>query len=184
MKLIDLVGAFAAGVLVVALASCVSAGRHDYPNDWSPMSAGDGACPHLTGSYANSGRGTPSVLLAKWILPKTTARLERIERLKMAGPTDGRITVRLMEGPSTEVAVREWKEGTDYRCENGWLVLSLESILIPPFGYFESAKLTRAVDGQLIVDSTQTAFGLSPYAPLVPVAQQSGQWHLYPLLPE
>jgi hypothetical protein len=182
MKLIARVGTFAVVLLAVGLASCVSIEQPGYPNDWSPVLAGTGSCPDVTGIYVNSGPGP--VLLAKWILPKTTAPLGRIERVQLAGPTNGSIAVRLMEGSSAEVAVRIWKEGVDYHCENGWLVLSLESILIPPFGYFKAARLARAVDRQLVVESTQTAFGLAPYAPLVPVAHHDSKWHRYPLVAE
>lgn len=182
MKVIDCVGAFAVALLAVGLVSCVSIEQPAYPNDWSPISAGTGTCPDVTGTYANSGPGP--VLLATWILPKTTASLERIERVQLVGPRSGGITVRLMEGPNVEVAVREWKEGTDYRCESGWLVLSLESVVIPPFGYFKAARLARTVDRQLVVESTQTAFGLAPYAPLVPVAHHDSKWHRYLLVPE
>jgi hypothetical protein len=182
MKVIDRVGAFAVVLLAVGLASCVSIEQPAYPTDWSPVVAGTGTCSDVTGTYANSGPGP--VLLAKWILPKTTASLERIERVQLAGPRSGSITVRLIEGSSVEVAVRVWKEGIDYRCENGWLVLSLESVVIPPFGYFKAARLARTVDRQLVVESTQTTFGLAPAAPLVPVAHHDSKWHRYPLVAE
>jgi hypothetical protein len=179
----DGVGAFAVGLLALALASCVSIADDDYPHDWSPVSAGNGSCPDLSGSYVNSGRGIPPVLLAKWMLPKTTAPLRRVERIRLVGPTNGSLTVQLTESSSTVIAVREWKEGSDYRCESGWLVLQLEGIVIPPFGYFKGARLARTVDGQLVVESTQSGFGLSPYA-LVPVVHHDSQWHLYPLFTE
>jgi hypothetical protein len=181
MKLVNGVGALALGLLAVALASCVSIADDDYPHDWSPVLAGNKACPDLSGSYVNSGRGVPRVLLAKWILPKTTAPLEGIERIQLAGPTNGGLTIQLTQNPSTTVAVREWKEGSDYRCERGWLVLQLEGIVIPPFGYFKGAKFARTVDGELVVESNQSGFGLSPYA-LVPVAHHDSQWYLYPLI--
>ncbi len=182
MKVIDRVGVFAVVLVALWLASCVSIKQPGYPNDWPPVSTGTGTCPDLTGSYANSGPGP--VLLAKWILPKTTAPLERIERVQLVGPKYSSLTVRLMEGSGVEVAVRVWKEGTDYRCENGWLVLALESVLIPPFGYFEAARLARSADRQLVVESTQTAFGLAPYAPLVPVGRHDSKWHRYPVVGE
>jgi len=180
--MVNRAGMFAVVLVAVGLGSCVSIKQPGYPGDWSPVSAGIGTCPDLTGTYANSGSGP--VLLAKWVLPKTTASLERIERVQLVGPGNGSLTVRLIEAPSVEVAARRWKEGADYRCENGWLVLSLESVLIPPFGYFEAARLARAVDRQLVVESTQTAFGLAPYAPLVPVGHHDSKWHRYPLIAE
>ena len=182
MKEITRVGALVVVLLAVGLASCVSVEQPAYPNDWAPVLANTGTCPDVTGIYANSGPGP--VLLAQWILPKTTAPLDRIERVQLMGATSGSITVRLMEGSRVEVAVRVWKEGADYHCENGWLVLSLESVVIPPFGYFKAARIARAVDRQLIVESTQTAFGLAPYAPLVPVAHHDSKWHRYPLIAE
>jgi hypothetical protein len=141
MKWVDGVDAFVIGLSALVLASCVSIADDKYPHDWSAVQASQGTCPDLSGSYVNSGRGTPPVLLAKWILPKTTAPLAQVEQIDLAGPAKGSLTVQLTQGPRTVVAVREWKEGSDYRCESGWLVLQLESIMIPPFGYFKGCPV-------------------------------------------
>lgn len=171
-------------VALVALVggSCVDVERRDFPSDWAPVVPAAGGCPDLTGAYANGDRGNPSVPLARWILPKTTYPLERIERISFVGPRNGLLTVRLIEGPERDVVVRELKEGTAYRCDGGWLVLSVAAIVIPPVMYSEDARLARASDGQLVVETTELGAGLAP--PLIPAAKAANKWHLYPVARE
>jgi hypothetical protein len=158
--------------------------RHDAPKDWPTASTSSQECPDLTGHYISSDQGSPEVPLAKWILPKTTYPLERVERVSFAGPTNGTLTVRLIEDPTADVVVRELKQGLAYRCDSGWLVLPVEGIVIPPFVYSSEARLARAADGSLVVEATEFGAGLAPYAPLVPVAKTGNKWHLYQTAPE
>ncbi len=62
----------AIALLALCCASCIGIERREFPKDWTPVAASAGACPDLTARYANSDQGSPSVPLAKWILPKTT----------------------------------------------------------------------------------------------------------------
>ena len=183
MKVTDLVVASALALFALACASCVRIERREYPKDWSHVPDAAGTCPDLTGDYANRDQGDTPELLTKWILPKTTYPLERIERVRMAGPKNGNVTVRLMEGPSTEVAVREWKQDAEYRCENGWLVLQLESFVLPlpAVGYSVEARLARNVDGRLVVETTETGGGVVVF---VPGYSNVRKWHLYPVAAE
>lgn len=174
----------AVALLALGCESCVGVDRRDFPSDWSPVAPAAGGCPDLTGGYANGDRGSPAVPLAKWILPKTTYPLERIDRISFAGPTNGVLTVRLIEGPNRDVAVRKLKEGTGYRCDSGWLVLPVEGIVLLPFVYSADARLARASDGQLVVEATELAGGLVPYAPLVPAVKTTNKWHHYPVAAE
>jgi hypothetical protein len=152
--------------------------RHDAPKDWPTVPTSAQECPDLTGQYVSSDQGSPAVPLARWILPKTTYPLERIERVTFTGPTNGTLTVRLIEGPNADVFVRELKQGIAYRCESGWLVLSVEGVLLPPFMYSADARLARTADGRLIVEATRLYTGIAP-GPPVPFVETGNKWHLY-----
>ncbi len=114
---------------------------------------------------------------------KDDLSLDRIERVYLTGPTNGSVTVRLVEGTGTEVAIRTLKEGAQYRCEDGWLVLSLESFVLPApaVAYSEAARLARSRDGQLIVEATETGGGVIVF---VPGYVSKRNWHMYPLAAE
>jgi len=183
MKMAESVGVVTTVLLALGCASCVAIDRRDYPKDWSPVRAAVGPCPNLTGSYANRGYSGTEESLAQWILPKTTYPLERIERVSIVGPVNGIVTVRLMEGPSLEAAAREWKQDVDYRCDNGSVVLSLQGFFapLPAFGYSKEARLTRTVDGQLVVETAETGAGVIVF---VPGYKNVRRWHLYPVAAE
>ena len=169
-----------ATLLALGCASCIGIDRREFPTDWPAVKNATEGCPDLTGSYANADRGSPSVALASWILPKTTLPLEKVERVRISGPADGNVAIHLTDASNTDVATRELKQGTDYRCANGWLVLTLEGFLapLPAVVHSAEARLSRTVDGELVVDNTETTTGVVIF---VPGYATKTRWHLYPL---
>ena len=162
---------------LVCCTSCIRIERQDFPQRWAPVAASAAACPDLTARYTNSDQGRPSVPLAKWMLPRSTYSLETIARVDLSGPTDGSVTVRLVDTSGAELAVRTLKEGTQYRCENGWLVVLLEGHVLPAAtAYTSIGRLARGRDGNLIVDATETAGGI---VGVVPGYANARSWHRY-----
>jgi hypothetical protein len=173
------VGTLAATLLAAAGAACVHIEQRDYPKEWPPVAPAAAACPDLTGEFANADLGGSPVPLARWVVWKTTYPLERIERIRLAGPVDGEVTLRLIDGAAAEVALRRWKFGAEYRCENGWLVHPLDgyAMPVPAIGGSAETRFARTVDGQLIVERSSLGGGVAIVMPLISAVRT---WHRYP----
>ena len=175
----------------LALGGCASPVqvKHDtYPIDWPALAPATSACPDLTGRYSNADSATGKVLLARWALPSTATPLEAIPVVELDGPHDKVVTLRVLEGPigngataMTERGRRQWKEGENYLCENGWLVLS-DTKLLPLVVVVANtkARFTRAVDGSLIVERREEGGGV---VIVVPMYVSTTNWFRYARVP-
>jgi hypothetical protein len=164
-----------AALMVLSCVSCMKIDRRDFPSDWPPIKTTLEACPDLTGAYAND-----SPPLAKWFLPKSKELWERVARVNITGPVNGILTVRLIEGSNNRVTVTERKLGTEYRCDRGWLVLTVDAFFvpIPAVSYSEEARFARTTDDRLVVEETKASAGVVLF---VPGVINENRWHLYPL---
>jgi hypothetical protein len=154
-------------VAVALLAGCTSPVevRHNtYPIDWPALAAPATGCPDLGGRYRNADSASGRVLLARWVLPDTRTPLEVIRVVELEGPRDRVLTLRLYEAGETalvERGRRQWKEGEDYACDNGWLVLSNTKVI--PLGLVvanTAGRFTRAQDGSLVVERREEGGGV------------------------
>ena len=100
--------------------------------------------------------------------------------MDITGPANGALTVRLIEGSNNRVTITELKLGTGYRCDRGWLVLTVDAgfVPIPAVGYSQEASFARAADDRLVVEETTVGAGV---VLLVPGVVNENRWHLYPL---
>ena len=169
-----------AALIVLSCVSCMKIDRREFPSDWPPVKTTVEACPDLTGSYANDSPSLASPSLAKWFLPKSKDLWERVVRVDITGPTNGVLTVTLIEGSNNRVTLTELKLGTGYRCDRGWLVLNVADFFapIPAVSYSEEARLARTADDRLVVEETKASAGVVLF---VPGVVNENRWHLYPL---
>lgn len=170
-------------MLSLLTAGCVSPiniDRQSYPQNWPSIAPMTRACPDLSGIYGNVDLGSPSIHLASWVLPNTTYPLDRIDRVQLNGPANGIVRIRLLRHPDIEVAVREWRNGVDFRCEQGWMVLTMPDLAQPmPFviGSFRP-RFTRTVDSQLVAEVNERGTGVVLFVPFLSIYRH---WHRYPL---
>jgi hypothetical protein len=167
--------------LSLQLSGCISIDHQNYPKDWPQISASPGTCPDLSGIYANFGRGEPNILLANWVLPRTNYPLEQIDQVEFSGPSNEIVITRLIKTPAIDVAVRQWQQGVEYCCENGWLLLTRSNLAqaIPVFMGSFHARFARTVDGQLIAEVNERGGGIVLVTPMISAYRH---WHMYPLV--
>lgn len=180
--------------LICMLAGCFSGPpvkiEHlDYPAYFpAPMPAASG-CPDLTGRYRNADSGSKPRLLAELVLSRTTTPLDHIHLVEIDGPRQGGVVLRLVEGPvaddgsgGAEVGRRQWQPGSDYQCEDGWLVLSWTRFApIPAAGSVNSVRFVPGRDGSLVVEQRGAAGGVLFF---LPVYFSSNSWHLFRQVPD
>lgn len=170
-------------MLSVLTAGCVSPihiDRQGYPTDWPSIAPMTQACPDLSGIYSNVDLGPHAIHLASWALPNTTYPLERIDRVQLSGPAHGIVHVRLLKHPDVEVTAREWHDGVDFRCDQGWMALRLPGLAQPiplVIGSFQP-RFTRTIDGQLVVEVNERGAGV---VLIMPFLSEYRHWHRYPL---
>ena len=164
-----------AALIVLGCASCMKIDRREFPSDWPLAKTTIEACPDLTGGYANG--GPP---LAKWFLPKSKDLWERVARVDITGPANGVLTVRLIEGSNNHVTITELNLVTGYRCDRGWLVLTVADFFvpIPAVVYSEEVRFARTADDQLVAEERKASAGVVVF---VPGVVNENRWHLYPL---
>jgi hypothetical protein len=155
--------------------------RHDpYPVHWPALAPPATGCPALTGRYSNADRMYGNVPLAQWVLPDTRTPLGGFSSVELDGPRDKIVAVRLYEGSGADLVERgryEWKEGEDYRCEDGWLVLSNTKVI--PLGVIvanTTGRFTLARDGSLVVERREEGGGV---VLVVPAYASIRDWLLY-----
>lgn len=155
----------------------------DYPLDWAkPMPTATG-CPDLGGRFLNQG-DAPGPPLARWALPQTSTPMSQIHVVELAGPKDGTFSLRffapLVEGRSEprDLGQRRWQQGEDFKCEDGWLVLS-KTKLIPLAVYVSSdvVRFTLASDRSLVVEKREEGGGVIV---VLPAYISSRTWQRYP----
>ena len=168
-----------ATVLAIALplAACVHVDNKAYPEYWPAANPAESGCPDLSGTFDNQdlNEGSPK-LLAKWLLV-TTDPLTQVHRAVLAGPAGGVLKIRFLDQAGTELLSREWREGADFVCRDGWVERE------PPRGavmvgmaFQQVSRFARSARGDLIVRNMDSGGGL---VTAVPLYASESTWHLY-----
>ena len=174
------------GVIVVAaLAGCtypLAVEHQDYPLDWPRPAAADHGCPDLSGRYRNQSDASGPAL-ARLALPDTSTPMAQIEIVELEGPKDGTLSLKFHapaasgRGGPLELGRRQWRQGEDFLCEQGWLILSKTKIApLPAVVVKDAARLTLTTDGSLVVENRQDGGGLLV---VFPSYMSFRNWQLY-----
>ena len=171
-------------VLLTACAYPLAVEHKDYPLDWAKPAPAANGCPDLGGRYLNQGRA-PGPPLARWALPQTSTPMEQIRAVELDGPREGVLSLRFFAPPAAtdrngplELGRRQWKQGEDFNCENGWLVLSKTKVV--PLTFMvgnETARFTLAADRSLVVERSEESGGVLV---VLPAYLSSRDWQSYP----
>jgi hypothetical protein len=162
MKLIGL-------CMLLLLTSCaypIAVEHKDYPLDWPKPAPAASGCPDLGGRYRNQG-DVAKMPLARWALPQTSTPMEQIQTVEIDGPRDGELLLRFFAPPvqgrseSEELGSRRWQQEEDFKCEDGWLVLSKTRLI--PLAIFVTSDVVRfalAADRSLVVEKREDGGGV------------------------
>lgn len=185
------------GATLVALwllSGCVLPNTRPYPDHWPLVAKVAEGCPFLTGRYSNrSDRSTSGWIdladLSEWILTGERRHVEPdAEVVDIDGPRDGVVALRLYPRPvgaaggvGSEVGSSKWREGHEYSCEKGRLVLRRLAVepALPAVVTSMSARLLLASDGSLVVERVETLSAVIP----IPYYTSDSEWYLYKRLP-
>lgn len=162
--------------LALMLSGCASVERQDYPADWPPLVPAAGGCPELSGSYANRGQGMQ--MLAAWVIEGSAQALAPIELVQFDGPASGGLDIRLLDRQGRLLAARRWQEGTQYHCVDGKLAIDRDrGFTMVGVAMSMQARLARAGDGSLVVESREAGGGV---VIVVPYLGSYRTWSRYP----
>jgi redox-regulated HSP33 family molecular chaperone len=165
-------------VIGLSLAGCAGVERQDYPAPWPVLALAASGCPVLSGTYGNHGQGTLEATLASWLIEGSVQAFAPVDRVHLEGPTQGRLDFRLIDQQGRLLAARSWQEGKQYRCADGMLVVDRSAgLTMVGMAMSMQARLARAVDGSLVVESREAGGGV---VIVVPYAGSYRTWSRYP----
>lgn len=163
------------GLLAAAFAAGCANPLQSPPEHWPavPVSAG---CPALAGAYDNVGAtsGKFGAALTWFVMPSddaaTRKHLEGAYRIEIAGEPGRELDVSAWRR-NAFVARRVLKPDTDYRCEEGALVLTLPA---DGSSRLRGAALALAADRSIIARTSSVEMGMKYY--LLPYAIPTRLW--------
>ncbi len=165
---------------LLALAGCASVEKQDYPAQWPALAPAAAGCPPLGGTYVNRGEGRVSRTLSSWLIEGSTTAQAAVDHVRLDGPAQGQLTMRLLDGQGRALAVRSWQEGSQYRCADGMLVVDRpQGLAMVGMAMSMQTRLAPAVDGSLIVETRESGGGVVIVVPYVGAYRY---WSRFPAL--
>ncbi len=162
----------------LGLAACASVERDEYPATWPPLASASSGCPVLDGTYGNRGQGRVSMPLAGWLIEGSVTALSSVGSVRFAGPANGELAVSFLDEQGRLLAARRWREGTQYHCADGALLVDRsQGLSMVGVAMSTQVRLVPATDGSLVVETRETGGGL---VLLVPYAGVYRYWSLFP----
>lgn len=163
---------------LLSLAGCASVEKQVYPAHWPALAPAAVGCPPLGGAYVNRGEGQVSRTLASWLIEGSTTAQANVDHVRLDGPAQGTLTVRLLDGQGRALAVRSWQEGAQYHCADGMLVVDRpQGLAMVGMVMSMQTRLAPAVDGSLIVEARESGGGV---VIVVPYAGAYRYWSRFP----
>lgn len=165
-----------AASLALLVAGCVTVDETEYPAWWPALALAASGCPDLTGTFDNADVDDREPRpLAKWLV-QTADPLRQVHRVALDGPRAGTLRLRLLDADGATLLVDEWREGRDYRCQDGWLERRQPELSMLGVVNRHVARLARSNRGDVVVQDTDVGGGV---VLVVPMLASFRSWHLY-----
>lgn len=162
-------------LLAFLVAGCVN---HEIKDYFGPeLVFPESGCSSLSGVFDNKDLNEAGAPLTRWLI-QTGNKLENVARVRFAGPNAGILKVSFIDTVGKEIYQRDFKEGDDYQCEDGWLDLQQPKFKLVGTSDDHIARMTRARDGSLVVQDREVGKGVVIF---VPIYASSRYWHRYRL---
>lgn len=166
--------------IVIVLLAALGAGcvEHDIKDYYGPeLVLPESGCSLLSGVFDNKDLNEAGVPLTHWLI-QTGNKLEDVQQVRFAGPDFGKLTINFIDAKGKEIYQRDFKEGSDYQCKDGWLDMQQPMLRLIGTLNDHIARMTRAQDGSLVVQDREVSKGI---VILVPAYFSSRYWHRYRL---